>query len=80
MSKQQDRDIYRRTDGKWANKRHDATRPSSLHETQKEAYEAGRQNLINQGGGEIAIHRADNCQIREKNTISPGNDDYPPKG
>lgn len=49
MSKQQDRDIYRRTDGKWANKRHDATRPSSLHETQKEAYEAGRQNLINQG-------------------------------
>ncbi|RWX43410.1 hypothetical protein H206_03128 [Candidatus Electrothrix aarhusensis] len=71
MSKQQDRDVYRRSDGKWANKRHDA---------QKEAYEAGRQNLINQGGGEISIHRADNCQIREKNTISPGNDDYPPKG
>ena len=72
MSKPQDRTIYK-TDNGWANKRNDASRPSSLHDTQKDAYDAARENLINQGGGEISIKGLDG-RIRDKNTISPGND------
>ena len=79
MSKPQDRSVYRRSDGQWVNQRHDVDRATSLHNTQADAYTAARQNLQNQGGGEISIHGV-NGQIRDKNTISPGNDDYPPKG
>ena len=79
MSKPQDRSVYRRPDGQWVNQRHDKDRATSVHETQADAYDAARDNLHNQGGGEISIHGV-NGQIRDKNTISPGNDDYPPKG
>ncbi len=79
MSKPQDRSIYRRADGQWVNKRHDRGRATSLHDTQEAAYDAARTNLHNQGGGEISIHGV-NGQIRDKNTIHPGNDDYPPQG
>jgi len=37
MSKDRDRNVYRRSDGKWVNKRQDAEKASSLHKTQKEA-------------------------------------------
>ena len=33
MSKDRDRTVYRRNDGKWSNKRNDAGKASSLHET-----------------------------------------------
>lgn len=33
MSKGRDRMVYQRDDGKWANKRNDAEKPSSLHTT-----------------------------------------------
>ncbi|HDK26705.1 MAG TPA: DUF2188 domain-containing protein, partial [Candidatus Atribacteria bacterium] len=51
MSKGRDRTVYRRNDGKWANKRNDADKASSLHETQKDAIESARIMLKNQGGG-----------------------------
>ena len=72
MSKPQDRTIYKTDDG-WANKRNDKSRPSSIHNTQRDAYIAAKKNLINQGGGEISIKGLDG-RIRDKNTISPGND------
>ena len=72
MSKPQDRTIYPTDDG-WANKRNDADRATSIHPTQKDAYDAARSNLMNQGGGEITIKGLDG-KIREKNTIPPGND------
>ena len=50
MSKPQDRTVFRRPDGTWANKRNDASRASSVHGTQKEAQDAARQMLKNQGG------------------------------
>ena len=53
MSKGRDRTIYRRDDGKWANKRNDAGKASSLHNTQKEAEKAAKKMLKNQGGGEL---------------------------
>ena len=72
MSKPQDRTIYK-TDNGWANKRNDATRPSSIHKTQQGAYNAAKNNLMNQGGGDISIKGLDG-RIREKNTIRPAND------
>ena len=72
MSKPQDRTIYK-TDKGWVNKRNDADRATSIHDTQKDAYDAARRNLINQGGGDITIQGLDG-RFREKNTIHPGND------
>lgn len=77
--KPQDRMVYQRDDGQWANKRNDADRPSSLHHTQKEAVNSARGMLRNQGGGELTVKGADQ-QIRAKDTISPGKDPYPPRG
>ena len=79
MSKGQDRSVYKREDGKWANQRNDATRASSVHDTQREAQRAARGMLQNQGGGELTT-MGTNGRIRDKDTVAPGNDDFPPKG
>jgi len=78
MSKGRDRTVYRRNDGKWANKRNDADKASSVHKTQKDAIEAARVMLENQGGGELTV-KGKNGKIRSKDTIYPGNDPCPPK-
>ncbi len=67
-----DYDVYKTDDG-WAAKREDATRASSVHDTQSEAYNAASTYAGNNGGGDVSIHGRDG-QIREKNTIAPGND------
>ncbi len=78
MSKGRDRTVYQRENGKWANKRNDAGKASSLHNTQKEAEEAAKKMLKNQGGGELTT-AGRNGRIRSKDTIPPGNDPCPPK-
>lgn len=78
MNKGRDRTVYKRDDGSWANKRNDAEKASSVHATQKDAVEAARQMLGNQGGGELTTKGLDG-KIRSKDTISPGNDPNPPK-
>lgn len=78
MSKGSDRTVYRRDDGLWVNKRNDADRASSLHQTQGEASQAARQMLQNQGGGELTM-KGLNGLFRSKDTIPPGNDPCPPK-
>jgi len=78
MSKDRDRIVYRRDDNKWANKRNDASKASSLHDTQSDAEKAAREMLHNQGGGELITKGLDG-KIRSKDTISPGNDPCPPK-
>ena len=78
MSKKQDRTVFRRTDGLWANKRNDKLKVSSLHSTQEEAKAAAKEMLNNQGGGELTI-KGRNGRIRSKDTIAPGNDPNPPK-
>ena len=78
MSKGRDRSVFHHTDGKWANKRSDADKASSLHDTQREAEAAARQMLQNQGGGELTTMGRDG-KIRSKDTIAPGNDPNPPK-
>lgn len=78
MSKDRDRTVSRRPDGTWENKRNDADRASSLHRTQKEAEQAAKGMLKNQGGGELTTKGVDG-KIRSKDTIAPGNDPNPPK-
>ena len=73
-----DRMVYRRNDGTWVNKRNDSDKASSLHGTQGDAVDAARENLVNQGGGEL-ITKGMNGKIRSKDTIPPGNDPCPPK-
>jgi hypothetical protein len=77
MSKDRDRTVYRSGD-KWINKRNDAERASSTHDTQKEAIDAARHMLQNQGGGELTTKGLDG-KIRSKDTISPGRDPNPPR-
>ena len=78
MSKKQDRTVYRRDDGKWVNKRNDASKASSIHGTQKDANGSARNMLKNQGGGELTTKGIDG-KIRSKDTIPPGNDPLPPR-
>lgn len=78
MSKGRDRTVYQNADGDWVNKRNDASRASSVHDTQKAAEQAARQMLRNQGGGELTT-MGRNHQIRSKDTIAPGNDPNPPR-
>ena len=77
MSK--NRTVYRREDGKWANKRNDTERASSVHDTQQEAVNAAKENLRNQGGGEVTVQGTDSSHFRKKDTVPPGHDPCPPK-
>lgn len=70
--------VYKRPDGTWANKRNDAGKASSVHSTQKDAEKAAREMLTNQGGGELTT-KGVGGKIRSKDTISPGNDPFPPR-
>jgi hypothetical protein len=79
MSKGRDRIVFHRKDGTWANKRNDSDKASSLHDTQSDAEKTAREMLRNQGGRELII-KGLNGKIRDKDTIPPGNDPYPPKG
>ncbi len=73
MTKNNDRTVYKRSDGKWVNKKNTNSKATSLHNTQKEADNAARTNLRNQGGGEVTTMGV-NGKIRSKDTIAPGND------
>lgn len=63
-------------DNGWAVKGEGADRASSVHQTQREAIERGREIAQNQGS-ELFIHGRGG-RIRERDTYSK--DPYPPKG
>jgi hypothetical protein len=63
-------------DGGWAVRGAGNTRATSLHNTQAEAIQAGREIASNQGS-ELVIHRP-NGQIRSRD--SHGSDPFPPRG
>lgn len=79
MSKGRDRTVWQRKDGLWANKRHDAARASSLHETQADAWRTARGMLEKQGGGELTVKGAGGRGFVSKDTIPPGRDPFPPR-
>jgi len=78
MARGHNRTVYQRGDNKWANKRNDASRASSVHDTQSDAAAAARDMLQRSGGGELTIVGR-NGRIRSKDTIPPGRDPNPPK-
>jgi hypothetical protein len=49
-----------------------------VHDTQKEAVDAARSMLQNQGGGEPTT-KGDDGRIRSKDIIAPGRDPNPPR-
>ncbi len=77
MTKKNDRFVQKRPDGRWENKRVNTHRATSVHGTQRDAVDAARRNLVNQGGGELNIKNTGG-KVRQKNTIAPGNDPHPP--
>ncbi len=60
----------------WAVKGAGNTRATSVHDTQREAADAGR-TIAQRQGSELVIHRPDG-RIRDKD--SHGQDPFPPKG
>lgn len=73
------RNIVPAEGGGWNIHKPGASRASAHYDTQKEAIDRGRQILKNDGGGELTIHDQ-HGKIREKDTVAPGHDPYPPKG
>lgn len=62
----------------WDVRAPDASRASSHHQTQADAINRARQIVQNAGGGEVRIHGRDG-QIRDSDTVPPGNDPMPPR-
>jgi Uncharacterized protein conserved in bacteria (DUF2188) len=65
--------------GGWDVKAPNADRASSHHETQADAIDRARDIVHNAGGGELIVQGEDG-RIRQKDTIAPAKDPYPPKG
>lgn len=63
----------------WAIKREGAVKNSGFAPTQKGAEKIAKNHAHNQGGGEVIIHRPDG-KIRDKDTVSPAKDPFPPRG
>lgn len=78
MSKEKDRIISKRPDGKWQEKSLGSKRAGSVHDTQKQAVDRGKEKLFKAGGGELITKGVDG-KIRSKDTIAPGNDPFPPR-
>jgi hypothetical protein len=55
-----------------------ASRASAHVDTQADGIDRAREIVGNSGGGEVVIHRP-NGQIRDSDTVSPGNDPNPPR-
>lgn len=72
------RNVTPNGDGRWAVHRPGADRASSLHDTQRQAQDRARDALRSTGGGELTTHGRDG-RIRDSDTVSPGNDPYPPR-
>lgn len=72
------RDVTHRGDG-WAVTKPGSDRASAVRPTQAEAISRATEILTNDGGGELRIHGR-NGQVREQNTIPPGNDPKRSKG
>ncbi len=78
MANKSGRSVFQRPNGAWVNKRNDADRAGSVHETQKEAWDTARQMLHQEGGGELTVMGI-HGKIVSKDTIPPGNDPNPPQ-
>ena len=70
--------VTKNSNGGWKAQKAGAERASGIYKTQAEAEAAAKGFAASSGGGEVRIHRPDGT-IRDSDTVSPGNDPYPPK-
>lgn len=70
--------VTKRPNG-WAAIKEGASKAASVHGTQSEAQQVARELSANSGGGELVTHD-EQGQIRQKNTIPPAKDPFPPRG
>ena len=78
MSKNNNRHVTPDPDGGWNVTKPGASRSSAHTDTQAEAINRAREIVQNAGGGEVTIHNRQG-QIRDRDTIAPGNDPNPPR-
>jgi Uncharacterized protein conserved in bacteria (DUF2188) len=79
MAQPNRRTVSPNSGGGWDVQKPGASRASSHHDTQAAAQAAARQYLGNEGGGEL-VTQGRNGRIRDKDTVPPGHDPFPPKG
>lgn len=70
--------VKNRSDNSWDIKKENSQRISGKVNTQREAEKLAKHFSSNSGGGEVVIHGLDG-KIRDKDTVYPGNDPFPPK-
>lgn len=72
------RHVVPNPEGGWDVKAPGAKRASSHHPSQADAERRAKEIVANDGGGEVVVHRP-NGQIRDSDTVRPGNDPNPPR-
>lgn len=78
MSNDNRRHVVPNADGGWDVVKPDGQRASAHTNTQADAISRAREIVGNAGGGEVTIHGRDG-QIRDSDTVYPGNDPHPPR-
>ena len=73
-----ERHVVPNADGGWDVRAPGAGRASAHADTQAAAIARAREIVGNSGGGEVVIH-ARGGQIRDSDTVPPGNDPNPPR-
>jgi len=79
MAQTRDAHVVRNGSAGWKVVRPNSSRASAVTQTQAQAISRAGEIVGKAGGGEVHIHGR-NGKVREKNTIAPGNDPFPPKG
>jgi hypothetical protein len=79
MAKPNTRIVSPNSGGGWDVQKPGASRASSHHDTQADAQDVARGYLGNEGGGELITQGTDG-RFRDKDTVQPGHDPFPPKG
>ena len=79
MTKPNSRIVQRHDNDGWEVRKPGASRASAVASTQAEAIQRARDILENDGGGELKIRSA-RGNIRQQDTIRPGNDPRSSKG
>lgn len=79
MANDNNRHVVPNPDGGWDVVKPGSDRASAHRGTQAEAINRAKEIVGNAGGGEVNIHGR-NGQIREKDTVDPGNDPRNVKG
>lgn len=74
----ENRHVVRGPEGGWDVRKPGSNRASSRHDTQAAAERRAKEIVANAGGGEVIVHRPDG-RIRDKDTVAPARDPFPPR-